>query len=61
MDRLLQLLRSLGPAGATANAHRLLEQRQREDFLVRSLARRVDAAAAAVSTAQAARPTTHAA
>ena len=60
MDRLVQLLRSLGPAGATANAHRLLEQRQREDFLVRSLARRVEAAAA-VPAIEAARPTTRAA
>jgi hypothetical protein len=47
MDRLLRLLRSLGPAGAAANAHQLLEQRERDDFVVRSLTRRVAARTAA--------------
>jgi hypothetical protein len=49
MDRLLQLLRSLGPAGAAANAHELLIQRQRDDFAVRSLARRLEAGAEAAT------------
>ena len=56
MDRLLHLLRSLGPAGATANAHQQLARRAQEDFTVRSLARRLDgrpadAAASAVRRA----------
>lgn len=41
MPTLLRLLRSLGPAGATANATVLLEQRRREDQLVAALTRRV--------------------
>jgi hypothetical protein len=62
MARLLHLLRSLGPAGATVNARHLLLQRERDDFVVRSLARRVEAAAAtALPAPEAARTTTHAA
>ena len=57
MDRLLHLLRSLGPAGATANAHELQVRRAQEDVTVRSLARRLEArptAAPATATRRAA-------
>jgi hypothetical protein len=46
MDRLLRLLRSLGSDGATANAHQLLLERQRDDVAVRTLVGRLEAAAA---------------
>ena len=48
MTRLLEIMRSLGNAGAVANARVLLDERRREDWLVRTLARRLavpDAAA----------------
>jgi hypothetical protein len=51
MDRLLQLLRSLGPTGATANAHQVLVQRERDDSAVRSLAGRLEARTAGVRAA----------
>jgi hypothetical protein len=41
MSRLLELVRSLGNAGAVANARVLLDERRREDRVVQSLARRV--------------------
>jgi hypothetical protein len=47
MDRLLRLLRSLGPAGAAANAHHLLLQREHDDVVVRSLTGRLEARAPA--------------
>jgi hypothetical protein len=51
MDRLLRLLRSLGPRGATANAHQLLLQRERDDSAVRSLAGRLEERTAGVRAA----------
>ena len=41
MTRLLEILRSLGPSGAVANARELLDERRREDRLVRSVAMRL--------------------
>ena len=46
MPRLTTLLRSLGNDGARANALLVLETRQREDWLVEGLVRRLDPAAA---------------
>lgn len=39
MPRLLELIRSLGPSGATANAGALLHQRRCEDRVVEAIAR----------------------
>jgi hypothetical protein len=44
MTRLLSFLRSLGPAGAAANAKVLLDERRRQDLVVRAAARHVRAA-----------------
>jgi len=44
MTRLLSFLRSLGPAGAAANAKVLLDERRREDRVVRAAARHLRAA-----------------
>jgi hypothetical protein len=41
MARLIDVLLSFGNAGAAANARVLLDDRRREDWTVRSLARRV--------------------
>ena len=41
MSRVLELLRSLGNVGAIANAEALASARRREDWVVRSLERRV--------------------
>ena len=46
MTTLLQLLRSLGPSGAVANAAALLDERRHEDRVVREVARRVGTVAA---------------
>jgi len=46
MDRLLRILRSLGPDGATANAHQVLLQRQSDDVAVRTLVGRLEAGTA---------------
>ena len=45
MTRFLDLIRSLGNAGAVANAQVLLDERRREDWEVRSLLRRITPAA----------------
>ena len=42
MTTLLQLLRSLGPAGAVANAAVLLDQRRDEDRVVSAVARKLE-------------------
>jgi hypothetical protein len=44
MTTLLRVLRSLGPAGAVANAASLLDERRHEDRIVREVARRVGTA-----------------
>jgi hypothetical protein len=43
MTRLIEFLRSLGPAGAVANAKALLDERRREDRVVRAAARHIAA------------------
>ena len=43
MDRLLELLRSLGNAGAVTNARALAVDRRREDWVIQALERRVSA------------------
>jgi hypothetical protein len=42
MNTLLLWFKSLGNAGAVANAGALLEQRQRDEWVVESLARRLE-------------------
>ena len=42
MSWLTTLVRSLGNAGAQANARLVLESRQREDWIIESLARRLE-------------------
>jgi hypothetical protein len=44
MTTLLRLLRSLGPAGAVANAAALLDERRHEDRVVESVARKLEPA-----------------
>jgi hypothetical protein len=51
MKTLVTWMRTLGNAGAIANARVLTEQRAREDFVLRSLRRRVAATAAAMNAA----------
>ncbi len=51
MQNLLGWIRSLGNAGAIANARALTEQRAREDFITRSLGRRVATSATATRAA----------
>lgn len=41
MTTLLRFLRSLGPAGAAANAAALLDERRHEDRVVRSVVRQL--------------------
>lgn len=40
--RLTTLLRSLGPAGAVANVQAVLDERQRQDWVVDGLLRRIE-------------------
>ncbi len=52
MHRLLELLRSLGPAGALENAGALAEARRREDWVLALLDRRLgDAGSAGAAVA----------
>jgi hypothetical protein len=44
--QLTTLLHRLGPAGAVANVRAVLDERQREDWLVEGLAQRLDPAPA---------------
>jgi hypothetical protein len=46
--QLTTLLRSLGAAGATANARQVLEARRQEDWIVAALSARLDDVAPAV-------------
>ncbi|CAN5832855.1 hypothetical protein BH24ACT3_BH24ACT3_16530 [soil metagenome] len=49
MPWLLTRIGSLGNAGAVANAHRALEERQRQDWVVDALARRLPEARSPLS------------
>lgn len=42
MNRLIELLRSLGNEGAVANARLVLDEHRRDEWLVRSLVRRLE-------------------
>jgi hypothetical protein len=44
VSQLTTLLRSLGNQGAVTNARRVIESRQREDWVVEGLSRRLDPA-----------------
>jgi hypothetical protein len=46
MANLIDLVRTLGPAGATANARRALDASERDEWLVALLRHRLDRAAA---------------
>lgn len=63
MPSITSLLRSLGNAGAIASAQRAIEVRDREDWLVAGLSRRIAAwdQAAISTTAGPASPAVHAA
>ena len=51
MTRLLEILRSLGPSGAVANARVLLDERRREDRIVRSVVMHLAPASTSASRA----------
>ncbi|MBA2281774.1 MAG: hypothetical protein H0W25_11160 [Acidimicrobiia bacterium] len=48
MVRLIDVVRSFGNAGAVANARTVIDERRRDEWVVRSLARRVAAVAPVV-------------
>jgi hypothetical protein len=51
VSRLTTLLRSLGPAGAVANVQSVLDERQRQDWVVDGLVRRIETVPAAPAAA----------
>ena len=51
VSRLTTLLRSLGPAGAVANVQSVLDERQRQDWVVDGLIRRIEPVPAAPAAA----------